>query len=64
MEFIELKLPAELCRNVEAQVLSEIDLSLEKLVVALLEELSNRAAVLDSAEDALLEQRLRDLGYL
>jgi hypothetical protein len=64
MEFIELKLPAELCRQVETQVLSGTNTSLEDLVVALLEELSNHSTPLDSAEEALLEQRLRDLGYL
>jgi len=64
MEFVELKLPAELCHQVETRVLPGAGKSLEGLVVALLEELSRDSAVLDGAEDSLLEQRLRDLGYL
>lgn len=64
MEFVELKLPAELCREVEKRVLSSNGKSLLDLVVALLEELSRDAPELDRAEDSLLEQRLRDLGYL
>lgn len=64
MEFVELKLPAELCRKVERRVLSGAGKSVEELVADLLEELSSDAATLDSAEDSLLEKRLRDLGYL
>jgi hypothetical protein len=64
MEFVDLKLPVELCRKVEKRVLLDASRSLEGLVVALLEELSQDAATLDKTEDSLLEQRLRDLGYL
>ena len=64
MEFAHLKLPLELCRKVETQVLAGTGTEVEELVVDLLEELTRDTTSLDNAEDALLEQRLRDLGYL
>ena len=59
-----LKLPENLCRRVEERLLEGGDRTLEQLVVFLLEELAGDTITLDEREEALLEQRLRQLGYL
>ena len=60
----EVKLPAELCGAAERKYSGVFD-SLEDLLTFLLREVSrDDAAALDEAEQRLVEERLRDLGYL
>jgi hypothetical protein len=60
----EIRLPEELCAAAEKKFGGRFG-SLDELVVFLLQELVNGDTVaLDQAEQAAVEQRLRDLGYL
>ena len=63
-EFREVKLPAELCAAAEREFASTFA-SLEELLTFVLRDLLRQdAAHLDKAEQELVEQRLRELGYL
>jgi hypothetical protein len=60
----QLSLPEELCASAEQQFggrFGDLELFLE---FVLLELVRNDDEVLDKAEQAVLEKRLRDLGYL
>jgi hypothetical protein len=60
----QISLPEELCASAEQQFsgrFGDLELFLE---FVLLELVCNDAEVLDKAEQAVLEKRLRDLGYL
>lgn len=60
----QISLPEELCASAEQQFggrFGDLELFLE---FVLLELVRNDAKVLDKAEQAVLEKRLRDLGYL
>jgi hypothetical protein len=57
-------LPAELCVRAEKRFADRFD-SVEQLLEYMLEELlRNEAAEADAGEQRLVEQRLRELGYL
>jgi len=63
-EMREVMLPADLCETAEKKFAGTFS-SIEDLLVFILRDLSqDEAARLDQAEQALVEQRLRDLGYL
>jgi hypothetical protein len=63
-EMRELRLPAELCTAVEKRF-SHAFGSLEELISFILKDLSqDQAARLDENEQRLVEDRLRQLGYL
>jgi len=60
----QINLPEELCASAEQRFRARFE-NLESLLVFVLRELvRDDAQALDQAEQALLEQRLRDLGYL
>jgi hypothetical protein len=57
-------LPEELCASAEQQFGAHFE-SLEAFLEFVLRELvRNNAEALDKAEQAVLERRLRDLGYM
>ena len=63
-EMREVQLPAELCAAVEKKFAGKFA-SVEELLVFVLRDLLRDDAVqLDRNEQKLVEQRLRDLGYL
>jgi hypothetical protein len=60
----ELRLPAELCNDAERRFAAHFG-SLEDLLVFVLRELLRDEAVhMDQAEQRVIEQRLKDLGYI
>ena len=60
----ELRLPAELCTDAERRFAERFG-NLEQLLTFLLRELlRDEAAQMDQAEQRVVEQRLRDLGYI
>jgi len=60
----EMRLPADLCAAAEKKFGSAFG-SVEELVAFVLQELiRGDTAELDQADQAVVEQRLRDLGYL
>jgi Arc/MetJ-type ribon-helix-helix transcriptional regulator len=60
----EVKLPEDLCAAAEKRFGARFG-SIDELVTFLLRELlSGDTAELDRAEQAAVEQRLKDLGYL
>ena len=59
-----IQLPADLCLAVEKKFAGTFASLEELLTVALRELLRDEASRLDAAEQAFLEQRLRELGYL
>lgn len=60
----ELGLPAELCVKVEKKFAAKFA-SLEELLIFVLRELSrDDASRADEAEQHIIEERLRDLGYI
>ena len=59
-----LSLPEDLCANAEKWMTGRFD-SLESLVTFLLQEIiRDDAGKVDEAEEGIVEQRLRDLGYI
>ena len=63
-EMRTIQLPAELCADAEAKF-GPVFGSLEELLVAVLRELlRDEAQSTDEAEQRLVEERLRELGYL
>ena len=60
----QISLPEELCATAEKQFGARFE-NLQSLLEFVLQELvNNDAETLDKAEQAVLEKRLRDLGYL
>jgi hypothetical protein len=60
----EVKLPEDLCAAAESKFRERFQ-NVEELVTFLLDELLHGdSAELDRAEQAVVEQRLKDLGYL
>jgi len=60
----EVHLPADLCAAVEKKFGKTFG-SIEELLVFILRDLSDeQASQLDEAETRLVEERLRELGYL
>lgn len=63
-EMREVRLPADLCAAVEKKF-GHTFASLEELLTFVLRDLSrDDAAQFDQAEQRLVEERLRELGYL
>ncbi len=63
-EWREIRLPADLCAAAEQKFGSSFP-SLDELVAFLLEELIRKNTIdLDRADQAVVEDRLRDLGYI
>ena len=60
----QLQLPEELCAAAETKFAAQFG-SVEELLTFLLRELlTDEAAKHDEAEEQLVEQRLRELGYI
>jgi len=60
----EVRLPEGLCRQIE-QLYGERFGALEQFLIFVLEELSRDSAVrADKAEQQVIEERLKDLGYI
>lgn len=63
-ELRTVELPADLCAQAEKKFSNSFG-SLEELLTAVLGELCrDDSAALNEAEQKMVEQRLRDLGYL
>jgi hypothetical protein len=63
-EMRDLRLPAQLCRDAEQRFASRFG-SLEELLVFVLRELlRDQATQMDQEEQRVIEQRLKDLGYM
>lgn len=63
-EMKTLRLPADLCAAAEKKF-GHVFGSLEELLTFILQDLSgDEASQLDEAEQRLVEERLRELGYL
>jgi hypothetical protein len=63
-EMREVRLPADLCAAVEKEFGQRFG-SLEELLVVVLRDLSrDEASRFDEAEQKLVEERLRELGYM
>jgi len=63
-EMREVRLPADLCAAAEKKFVPQFA-SLEELLVFVLRDLSrDDASQLDQAEQKIVEERLRDLGYM
>jgi len=61
----EVRLPADLCQAAEERIKGTGFASLEALLAFVLRELtSSSGARLEDHERKVIEQRLRDLGYL
>jgi hypothetical protein len=60
----QVNLPEDLCASAERRFIPRFD-NLEALLEFVLRELTqDKAEQLDQIEQALLEQRLKDLGYI
>jgi hypothetical protein len=60
----EVRLPAELCIDAERRFGARFG-SVEELLVHVLQELlRDKAAQMDESERRVIEQRLKDLGYI
>ena len=63
-QYRTVNLPEDLCAAAEKPMTDRFD-SLEALLSFLLQEIAkDEASRLDQAEEQVLEQRLRDLGYI
>ena len=63
-EMREVRLPADLCAAAEKQFGQTFN-TLEELLIFVLRDLAgDSVSALDQAEQRLVEQRLRELGYL
>jgi hypothetical protein len=63
-EVRDIRLPAELCNDAERYFAARFA-SVEDLLVFVLQELlRDQAAQMDQAEQRVIEQRLKDLGYI
>jgi hypothetical protein len=64
IEVREVCLPADLCNDAERRFAGRFG-SLEELLVHVLQELlQDKAAQMDEGERRVIEQRLKDLGYI
>jgi hypothetical protein len=63
-EMRDVRLPADLCAATEKKF-GQVFANLEELLIFVLRDLSrDEASQLDQAEQRLVEERLRELGYL
>ncbi len=60
----EVHLPEELCAAAEKKFTNRFKTVEELLIFALRELLNEDSSALNAAEKLVLEQRLRDLGYI
>ena len=60
----EVRLPAELCSEAERRFAARFGTLEELLVYVLQELLRDKAAQMDEGERQVIEQRLKDLGYI
>ncbi len=63
-EFRRVQVPEDLCSAAEARFGGEFGSVDELVTFALRELLRDEAAQLNAAEERIIEQRLRDLGYV
>ena len=63
-ELREIRLPADLCAAAEKKFGGKFNSVDELLAFVLRELISGDTVKLDRAEQAVVEQRLKDLGYL
>jgi hypothetical protein len=63
-ELRTIQLPAHLCAEVEIRYGAHFDRVEDLLAVVLQELLRNGTLKLDQAEEQIVEERLRDLGYI
>jgi hypothetical protein len=63
-EMRELRLPADLCESAEKKFAQRFGTVEELLIFILRDLLCDDAARFDQAEQKLIEDRLRDLGYI
>lgn len=63
-EMRELRLPSDLCESAEKKFAQKFGTVEELLVFILRDLLRDDAARFDQAEEQLIEDRLRDLGYI
>jgi hypothetical protein len=63
-EMRDVRLPAELCNDAEKRFAGRFG-SVEELLAFVLQELlQDQATQMDQAEQRVIEQRLKDLGYI
>ena len=63
-EFRDVRLPADMCAAVEKAFAGKFE-SLEELLTFVLKELSSEDALqADETEQQVIEERLRELGYI
>ena len=63
-DFRSIRLPEELCEQAERWLKGRFD-SLEALITFALQEIVNdESSRLDQQEEEIVQQRLRDLGYI
>lgn len=60
----DVRLPAELCNDAERRFASRFGTLEELLIFVLRELLRDQAKQMDQAEQSVIEQRLKDLGYI
>ncbi len=63
-EFREVHLPEDLCAAAEARYAQQFESVADLLACVLRELLRDDAAQLNAEEERIVEQRLRDLGYV
>lgn len=59
----QVQLPEELCAAAERKFAQQFG-SLEELLAFILRDLSNDDSALQEAEERMVEERLRELGYI
>jgi hypothetical protein len=60
----DLQLPEDLCKAAELKFSGRFETLQELLTFLLREVLSDPASQLDEAEERIVEERLRELGYI
>lgn len=63
-ELRDVRLPADLCSDAEKRFAARFSGVEELLVFVLRELLRDQATQMDQAEQRVIEQRLKDLGYI
>jgi hypothetical protein len=63
-EMRDVRLPADLCDDAERRFAGRFGSLEEFLIFVLRELLRDQAAQMDQAEQRVIEQRLKDLGYI
>ncbi len=63
-EMRDVRLPAELCAAAEKKFVGSFSTVEDLLTFVLRDLVRDKASEMDQSEQKLIEQRLRDLGYL